>query len=339
MLAEDGFTVTRVLPTLKHRLTAWITRDDSVVLPGNPDAPAFEAAPQNVRSTALRASSGKAASGPASGRLLADLGARAVVAEQIPAYVRAVSANTLKSCEGFAAWASQGSIILVAFPAEDEISGDGPFWESEAYLARLDRAVAQALAMPELKRITVLAPAIPSAAPESAVIERDAWWCVDLPHSPGQKLRNMLRRAEREVTVAVEDWGEEHDGLVGHYLKVRTLAPGTRHIFGRVGNYVQKSPDALLFAARDAEGRLQAMAVGDYSAMKSAFYMFAFRRDDCPPGVSDALVAALAREAQKRGQSVLNLGLGIDGGISFFKKKWNAYEAMPHLETSWAVQA
>ncbi len=338
MLAEDGFTVTRVLPTLKHRFMAWIKRDDSIVLPGNPDAPAFEAAPQNVRSTALRSSVGKASGGPASGRMLADLGARAVVAEQIPAYVRAVSSNTLKSCEGFAAWTSQGSIILVAFPAEDEIAGGGPFWESEAYLERLDRAVAQALAMPELRRITVLAPAVPSAAPASAVVERDAWWCLDLPHSPGQKLRNMLRRAEREVSIAVEEWGEDHAALVDHYLKVRTLAPGTRHIFGRVGDYVRKSPEALLFAARDAEGGLQAMAVGDFSAMKSAFYMFAFRRDDCPPGASDALVAALAREAEKRGQSVLNLGLGIDGGISFFKKKWDAYEAMPHLETSWAVQ-
>ena len=338
MLAEDGFTVTRVMPTLKHRLYAWMHRLDELVFPGNPDAPAYEAAPQNVRSSALRSTAGKASGGPSSGRLLADLGARAVVAEQLPDYVRAVSSNTLKSCEGFAAWVSQGSIILVAFPAEDEISGEGPFWEGEAYLERLDRAVAQALAMPELRRITVLAPAVPSAAPESAVIERDAWWCIDLPHKPAQKLRNMLRRAEREVSISVEEWGEDHAALVDHYLKVRTLAPGTRHIFGRVGDYVRKSPDALLFAARDAKGELQAMAIGDYSAMKTAFYMFAFRRDDCPPGVSDALVAELVREAEKRGQSVLNLGLGIDGGISFFKKKWEAYEAMPHLETSWAVQ-
>ena len=67
------------------------------------------------------------------------------------------------------------------------------------------------------------------------------------------------------------------------------------------------------------------------------FLLFAFRRDDCPPGVSDALVAELAREAERRGQTVLNLGLGIDGGIAFFKKKWDAFEAMPHLETSWTV--
>ena len=342
MLAEDGFTVTRVLPTWKHRFSAWIRRDDSVVLPGNPNAPAWEKAPaENVRSSALRRDAGErtervvATRGPSSGRGLADLGARAVVPEQIPSYVRAVSGRTLRSCEGFAAWTTDDSCTLVAFPAQDEQT----FCDihSAAYADRLEKAVACALAMPNLRRITVLSPVVPSAAPDRAVVESDAWWCVNLPHTPGQKLRNMLRRAQREASVAVENWGPDHDALVDHYLKVRTLAPGTRHIFGKVGSYVNASQDAVLFAARNASGRLLAMAVGDYSALCTAFYMFAFRQDDCPPGVSDALLQALADEAVRRGQSVLNLGLGIDGGITFFKKKWGAFELMPHLETSWTL--
>lgn len=343
MLAEDGFTVTRVLPTWKHRFSAWIRRDDSVVLPGNPDVPAWEKAPaENVRSSALRregagerAERVVASRGPSSGRRLADLGARAVVPEQIPSYVRAVSGRTLRSCEGFAAWTTADSCTLVAFPAQDEQTFCAV--GSAAYDERLEKAVACALAMPNLRRITVLASVVPAAAPDRAVVERDAWWCVNLPHTPGQKLRNMLRRAQREAVVAVENWGPDHDALVDHYLKVRTLAPGTRHIFGRVGAYVQASPDAVLFAARNASGRLLAMAVGDYSALCTAFYMFAFRQDDCPPGVSDALLQALADEAVRRGQSVLNLGLGMDGGITFFKKKWGAFELMPHLETSWTL--
>ena len=341
MLAEDGFTVTRVLPTLRHRFVAWIRRDDSVVLQGNPDAPAWEKAPQNVRSHALTREASashqsvRATHGPQSGRALADLGARAVVPEQIPSYVRAVSGRTLQSCEGFAAWTTTDSCTLVAFPAQDELSSCGI--HTAAYEERLERAVSCALAMPELRRITVLAPTVPASAPERAVIERDAWWCVSLPHEPGQKLRNMLRRASREAGIRMETWGDDHAALVDHYLKVRTLSPGTRHIFGRVGQYVSRCPDACLFAARDASDRLLALAVGDYSALSTAFYMFAFRRDDCPPGVSDALVQALAEEAVRRGQTVLNLGLGIDGGITFFKRKWGAFEFMPHLETSWTV--
>ena len=342
MLAEDGFTLTRVLPTLKHRFMAWISRDDSVVLPGNPDAPVWEKAPENVRSQALdregaslHTAGHSAVRGPQSGRALADLGARAVVPEQIPSYVRAVSGRTLRSCEGFAAWTTEDSCTLVAFPAQEELSTCGI--HTAAYAERLERAVACALAMPDLRRITVLAPAVPEAAPSRAVVEKDAWWCISLPHTPGQKLRNMLRRAEREAVISVESWGADHDALVDHYLKVRTLAPGTRHIFGRVGQYVRSCPDALLFSARNSSGRLLALAVGDYSTLSTAFYMFAFRQDDCPPGVSDALVQALANEAVKRGQTVLNLGLGIDGGITFFKKKWGAFEFMPHLETSWTV--
>lgn len=342
MLAEDGFTVTRVLPTWKHRLSAWIRRDQSVVLPGNPQAPVWEKAPENIRSSALRDGEGSSRSahvtashGPVSGRSLADLGVRALVPEQIPAYVRAVSGRTLQSCEGFAAWTTEDSCTLVAFPAQDELAGCGI--HTPDYADRLERAVACALAMPNLRRITVLAPVIPAAAPAQAVVERDAWWCMNLPYAPGQKLRNMLHRGRREARVSVEDWGPDHDALVDHYLKVRTLAPGTRHIFGRVGNYVRRSPDAVLFAARDASDRLLALAVGDYTALSTAFYMFAFRQDDCPPGVSDVLLQALADEAVRRGQTVLNLGLGIDGGITFFKKKWGAFEAMPHLETGWTV--
>lgn len=340
MLAEDGFTLTRVLPTWKHRFSAWIKRDDSLVLPGNPHAPAWEKAPSNVLSHALQgahsaAHAPAAAHGPLSGSMLADLGARAIIPEQIPSYVRAVSGRRLQSCEGFAAWTTADSCTLVAFPAEDELASfplDG-----EAYAQRLERAVSCALAMPELRRITVLAPVIPLCAPKNAVAEQDNWWCIKLPHTPRQKLRNMLRRAAKEAFIAVEAWSAEHDMLVDYYLKVRTLAPGTRYIFGRVSAYVRACPEALLFSARDSSGRLLAMAVGDFSALSTAFYMFAFRQSSCPPGVSDALLQAIAHEAEKRGQSTLNLGLGIDGGITFFKKKWCAYAAMPHVETSWTV--
>jgi len=193
--------------------------------------------------------------------------------------------------------------------------------------------------MPDLHHITVLAPVVPSSAPSNAVIEHDAWWSIDLPFTPGQKLRNMLRRAEREVSIVQEDWRDDHEALVAHYRKVRVLAPGTMQIFGKVGEYVQQGRNVVLFAARNASGELQAFAVGDYSSLITAFYMFAFRRDDCPPGVSDALLAALAREAERRGQKCLNLGLGIDEGITFFKKKWKAREFLPHRETSWTVSS
>lgn len=97
-------------------------------------------------------------------------------------------------------------------------------------------------------------------------------------------------------------------------------------------------PDALLFAARDCEGALQGFAVGDYTALGTVFYLFAFRAPESPPGTADALLDALAAEGIRRGHTLLNLGLGINPGIVFFKRKWNATILRPHVETSWAVQ-
>ncbi len=344
MLAEDGFTVTRVLPTWKHRFSAWVRLDDSVVLQGNPHAPAWISEPKNIRISSVHHEQSSPAiqkfsspiHGPSSGRFLSDLGVRAIVPEQIPSYVLAVSERKLRSCEGFAAWTTSDSCTLVAFPAHDELSSCSI--HSQEFAERVDKAVSCALSLPHLHRITVLAPIIPSAAPKHALVESDAWWHINLPHSPGQKLRNMLHRAERECTITTESWKAEHTELVNHYLRTRTLAPGTRSIFSRVEKYVAASHDVILFSAREtASHRLLAMAVGDYSSLSTAFYMFAFRHKDSPPGVSDLLLHALSREALRHGQNILNLGLGIDGGITFFKKKWGAFEAMPHLETSWVI--
>lgn len=334
MLAEDGFTVTRVLPTLKHRLRAFFTRDTTVILPGNPNAASLatesQTLAQGIKMPLQPVTA--AAAGPGSGETLRGLSAQALVPEQLAAYVQSVSQNRLKNCEGFALWTSDEDAVLVGYPADGEQSDEA------ALRIRLNKAVASALRLPDLRRITVLAPFRPEQAPSSAtVVEGDSWWFMDLPFTPGQKLRNMLRRAQRDIVITQENWNDEHAALVDSYLKLRPLHPGTRHIFSRLGSYLQHSNSAVLFAARTADGNLSALTVGDYSALRTAFYMFAFRRPDSPPGTSDALLDALIKEAVQRGHAQLNLGLGINDGIGFFKKKWNARPAMPYVETSWAI--
>ncbi|MBR4424257.1 MAG: TraB/GumN family protein, partial [Mailhella sp.] len=327
MLAEDGFTVSRVLPTWRHRFYAWLHPYAEDVIPGNPHA-------VSVSGDAVPARPSAAAPAPASavgsGSLLAGMELAALVPEQIPAYVRAVSGRRLCECGGFPAWVSDGDIVLAAFPLRGE--------EGRADLAeRVERAVAAALTVPDMQRITVLSPLVPASAPQRAEVKADSWQVIDLPHVPGQKLRNMLRRAQRDVVVRREAWSGECDDLVGRYLKEKRLDPGTRHIFSRVGAYADHAPLAVLYAARSGGGRLEGIAVGDHSALETAFYMFAFRRSDSPPGTGDALLHALAAEAAERGQTMLNLGLGIDEGISFFKKIWGARELMPLRETSWSI--
>lgn len=348
MLAEDGFTVIRELPTWKHRLRAWWLHDPDVVLlppqgenstdvPALADVPAATAAAPSAAKDALIPARIAGGSRLGAGEQLEWLTATARIPEHILSYVRHISPSStpvLRECGGFAAWVAGASLVLVGFDPDEAPSGS----DGDDFSARLAHAVTLAVAEPGIERLTVLAPEVPANAPAHATVRRDIWWGVSLPAAPGQKTRNMIRRAQREVSISREAWGAEHAALVTLYLSERTdLSPGTRALFGQLYAYVEKSEGAVLLAARSLSGELAGFLVGDISPLRTAFYLYAFRRPQAPPGTSDALLDALARLAEAQGHERLNLGLGVREGIVFFKQKWRAQELGPHVESSWTL--
>lgn len=347
MLAEDGFTVTRVLPTWKHRLRAWWLKDPEIVL--LPPHGAQVTLPESVSDkmvaplTPARRTTASG-TGLGSGESLSWLTAQARVPEHILPYVRAVSDVRLRECGGFAAWLSGGSLVLAGFDPYGEAGCDLMSEPTSDFRKRVNAAVELALAERDVERLTVLSTFRPDAAPANASVEHDSWWGLDLPpdglftlqHLP-QKTRNMVSRGLSAVRILPESWTAEHAALVAHYLRVRPLPPGTRSLFLRLAAYAETS-GALLLSARTLDNTLQAFTIGDVSALETVFYLFAFRKPSCPPGGADALFFSLACEASRRGHLRLNMGLGIDAGIGFFKRKWLAREWFPHVETTWSVQ-
>ena len=269
---------------------------------------------------------------------LAEVTAGALTPDQLLPYVRAVSGLESRLCGGCALHHGGGQAVLVAYPAGKPDD-----------MAAVDAAVAEALAIPGLERITVIAADRPAAAPEYAECSEDAYWSLPLPLAhprgrAGQKTRNLVRRALREVAIdqsgGAAAWTEDHKALAGAFIEKKgaALDAGSIYIFRRLGDYLAAAPEARLFSARDAAGRLVACAIGDYSSFTTAFYMFAFRAPDAPPGTADALLSALAAEGGARGHALLNLGLGMGPGVSFFKKKWGANPFLPCVETSWTPE-
>lgn len=277
---------------------------------------------------------------------LAPVVAHAVVAEQLVHFVQAVGGATPRACGDFVAYVHAPPhtparhVTLVAFPDVWPEVETG----QKAFCDALNAAVSATLAEPGLQSLTVLAPVRPAAAPPDCECRHDAYLGLEVPpfgsgRTP-QKLRNMISRAQRDVTIERETWSAEHAALVQHYITTRPLAPGTRRTFQAIPRYLQAAPGAVLFAARSRpDHSLQSFVVGDYSGLSSAFYLFAFRYPQSPPGCADALLAALLREAENRGHSAFNLGLGIHQGIVRFKNKWRCHTAFPYVETSWSVPA
>ena len=282
------------------------------------------------------------------GAQLDNMAALALVPEHLPAYVRAISGMDVHFCAGCPCYAGEGGeAVLVCYPPD--ILGDCTDWTPDvANRVRtvVDSAVAAALALPQvsIRQLTVLAPVRPTAAPADASEERDSYWALPLPLPTPlpQKVRNMLTSARRLVRVEVGSgptiWTDEHRQLVRHFCTSHTgLEAGSVFIFENLEGWLGASADTRVFSARAHDGRLLASAVGDFTALGTAFYMFAFREPHCPPGVADLLLHHIALEGSRQGQRLLNLGLGINAGVTFFKKKWGARELFPLFTMSWQL--
>ena len=257
--------------------------------------------------------------------------AEAVTPDQLLPYVHAVSPMQSRMAGDCVLHTHQDRAVLVGYPLRDPHNTEA-----------LKNSLNQTLSLPGLTHLTVIAAARPASAPPEATTQEDHYWAVPLPPpTPRQKLRNMLHRASRDITYSTDSgpgcWTPEHSALVLNYIRTRHLEPGTRHIFTHLGQYLTAARDALLFSAHDSQGHLVGCAIGDYSSLATAFYMFAFRAPTAPPGTADFLLATVLNEGSERGHSHCNLGLGINPRIAFFKKKWQAQAFLPCVQTDWTV--
>ena len=146
------------------------------------------------------------------------------------------------------------------------------------------------------------------------------------------KVKNMVKRASREVIVEHSTvLSDEHKGLISIFLKGHNVNSETKYIFNSMPAYVSTSKTARVINARDVHGRLIAFDVAEFASEKYAFYMFnVVDYRNLVPGVSDLLLMELINIAEKEGKVFLNLGLGINRGVAFFKEKWGGEVFQPY---------
>ncbi|MEW6334045.1 MAG: hypothetical protein AB1558_07225 [Thermodesulfobacteriota bacterium] len=245
----------------------------------------------------------------------------AYVPEQIPSYVVPISGTEPHLLGDYLVYTAAGRIILVGYPLCE------PF-ETK----RLERVLQDAVATFKPATVSLTAPAIPPPLGPGRAPD-DHYYRLDLSTlSISQKLRNMLRRAGRELSVGVNPaFGREHREMVDLFLKTRSAGGDTRFIFERIDAYLDASETAVLFEARSTRRELVAFDIAEFRPQDYAVYMFNFRSSALyVPGASDLLLSAVVERAAAAGKKYINLGLGINPGVRFFKEKWGGVPFLPH---------
>jgi hypothetical protein len=249
----------------------------------------------------------------------------AYLPEQVPEYVTAISQTEPFIFGDFLVYSRKGHLILVGYPLVET------FAEKQ-----MERALEEAIKRLKPISISLLAPSIPSSLGHHLHSPSDHYYRLDLSSlSPSQKLRNMLKRAGRELSVERSaHFDEEHGEIVEGYLKNPSVDEDTRFIFQRIGSYLSSSKTARIFDARTSGGKLVAFDIAEFKPRDYALYMFNFRsKSRYVPGASDMLLSHVIEQARTEGKKYINLGLGISPGVTFFKEKWGGTVFLPHAYT------
>jgi hypothetical protein len=247
---------------------------------------------------------------------------RAYVPEHVTDYVTAVSGAEPFLLGDFLVYRKENHLIFVGYPLSNAFNEQ-----------KIKKALDEAVKRFNPYRVSLTAPCIPASLYPMASSSSDQYYRLELPSlSISQKVRNMLRHAERLLKVErQETFDEEHEELVREFLEAHPVSPETRFIFERIPGYVASTGTVWVFDARNERGDLVAFDVAEMGPEEYAFYMFNFTSLKCSvPGASDLLFHEIIRQAQRDNKRYINLGLGINPGVTFFKKKWGGRPFLPY---------
>ncbi|MFC1879686.1 phosphatidylglycerol lysyltransferase domain-containing protein [Chloroflexota bacterium] len=251
----------------------------------------------------------------------------AYVPEHLPDYVCAISQTEPFLIGDFVVHVSATHLVFVGYPLQKDQANPQMIAALDQAKARFNPAVT-----------SVIAPDLPPTLEDYTPSPPDEYYRLDLSQlAISKKTRNMLRRARREVSISAGSFGREHKKLIKAFLHRSRFDRATRFIFQRASEYA-KCDTAHVYEARTARGDLVAFDIAEFGAQAYAFYMFNFRsRKFKIPGVSDLLLAHIIERAQAEGKRYLNLGLGINAGIAYFKKKWGGTPFLKY--TTWSQES
>jgi len=258
---------------------------------------------------------------------ISEISSLAWVPEHLVEYVVAVTGNEPHLIGEYVCYSSASEVVIVGYPLRGS-------WQSESLGSCLDEVRQR---FPR-RRIIILAPDLPPIQGLKPRGRQDFYFKLELEDlRPKAKVRNMLKRASREIEVASgREISPEHMELMEEFLASKALGYEAEEVIRGIPKYVSQVDSSLLLSAWTHEGKLVAFTVGHLARGPWGFYMFNITSPSIRvPGACDLLLYKLISEAKERNKRFLNLGLGISEGVSFFKEKWGAWRFVPYKEAEY----
>lgn len=271
--------------------------------------------------------------------------ALARVPEHSIEYMRTVSGGTPFTHGPYLFFSAADWLMAVAYPLQGEYS-------HEHFSDALDKAIKQVRqqnaahgTLSPMSPIDCWAVG-PDLPPHLRAHIRDEDLCYTLnAHAPvPAALRGPLRKAQALLRVEEStEFTPEHRRLWAEFIGRVPLKANVRELFARTPVALKATeqggegaPSLRLLNAWDAEGHLAACLLMDYGPQEFCSYMLgAHSRTHYTPHAADLLFATMLESTRREGKRYVHLGVGVNEGITRFKRKWGGTALCPYMLAEW----
>ncbi len=240
---------------------------------------------------------------------------RAYVPEQIPSLMALISKGQPFLLEDHLGFVKDNWLILVGYPLEGDFSAD---WSQEI--------VEQVVSTYRPEYLWFIGPQVPpSLSDRCRARQSDQYLKLNLEQTKlKSSLRRVVRKAAEKLTVKRgQTFTPAHQALVSELMQRQALPPLIAELYRAMPGYINSSTSARLLNARDRQNKLTAFFVVEQAAPVFDTYLLGcYSQKNYIPHASDLLFSEMVSLARQSGKSIINLGLGVNEGISRFKKKW-----------------
>ena len=283
---------------------------------------------------------------------------RAIVPEHSVAFMSAMSGGTPLLERDFLFFHTGDWLMAIGYPLLPEPSAVMP--DLAGYTARVsteefDSALRACLERTGAAHCFAIAPDLPGRLRQYRV-DKDSYYLLSADAAVPQALRGPVARAAERLTVTEDrKFTPAHRKLWAEFLGRVTMRPNVQALYARTeaalaasrasmsgnGNATGSSADAhkldlRLLSAFDREGHLAAALLLDYTPKNFCSYIIGTHsKRHYQPHATDLLFAEMLERSRKEGKKCIHLGLGVNEGITRFKKKWNGLPLLPYAMAAW----